>query len=220
MAYQLNSGPTITVPGFSAPSSATVCFWFYALALGGVQRPWGLYDGFELRLDGTTLYSDMWLTGTSSVSTTLAATTIYHIAGRAVSGGGASSLVINGTQVATGTTNASPPQTGTLTIGDRTGSGQPINAIVWDFRMYDRILSIGEIGEIIELRGSDDILNGLIHWYPMDDFRQGATLSGAGTIQDQGSRQINGTPNGSPTSFMNAPAVTGTLWPEQGQPVG
>lgn len=88
-----------------------------------------------------------------------------------------STLYENGVSKATTTTAV---QTGAPTmaqVGGNQWNESPVTAYMEDLRIYDRVLSLNEINTITYSDGDDFILNGLVHWWPMNEGLEGTTLN-------------------------------------------
>ena len=69
---------------------------------------------------------------------------------------------------------------------------------VGDARIYDRALSTAEMETIFALRGRDNIVDGLLHRYLLNEGPVGVSSVGAGSNRDIGPGGIDGTPIASP----------------------
>ncbi len=78
------------------------------------------------------------------------------------------------------------------------GSTDFFDGILEDIRIYSRVLSAAEILTIFTARGTDGIVHGLEHRHVLNEAHVGVLASGAGSIKDLASRQLNITPNNSP----------------------
>jgi hypothetical protein len=67
-----------------------------------------------------------------------------------------------------------------------------------DARIYDRALSAAEMETVFALRGRDNIVDGLLHRYLLNEGPPGVASVGAGSNKDVGPGQIDGTPVASP----------------------
>lgn len=93
-----------------------------------------------------------------------------------------------------------------LVIGNDGEILKPIDGLIYDLRIYNRILSASEVATIYGMRGKDNIINGLV-FRPMLKGAAGlSTFSGAlaagNTIYDPYS-QTYGVPNGSPVAVAD-----------------
>ena len=77
-------------------------------------------------------------------------------------------------------------------------SGRELDGKLEDLRIYSRALSISELETIMNLRGSDGIINGLEARWLMNEGAPGTAASGADSIKDIGPNGWHGTPSGSP----------------------
>lgn len=67
-----------------------------------------------------------------------------------------------------------------------------------DFRVYNRIMTTTEIAIIAGSLGKDNIVNGLIAHWLMNEGPDGGTASGADSLVDISGQENHGTPNNSP----------------------
>lgn len=79
-----------------------------------------------------------------------------------------------------------------------------------DVRVYTRALTAAEMQTIYASRGTDGIVDGLLHRWPLDELELGAAATGTGTIKDVGPGKIDGDPVGSPT-YVDSPLRTRRL---------
>ena len=178
-----------SLPDFS---NVTVMIWFHADDTVSTQflyrsrEPDGLHDslGFVLSDNGLSTY---WRTDGSTVQTYVAFSDIsysHHVA-----------EIRNGTAV-TGYLDGIYESdfdgiVGAGTIQDLRGNWlginfdetYPFNGKEWDFRLYNRALSPAEIRTIYSAKGNDNIVDGLVDWWRMDEKPDGQT-AGAGDVID------------------------------------
>ena len=163
-----------------ASSDHTVTFWARLDVTGTVARPFGNTGAWEMRTNtSTVLTSDLLQAGTLGTAT-LTFATYEHIAVVQNVTGGTRLFYIDGVLVNTiGSASFSGAQNGLMRIGNAYGgSSQAWNGALDDLRVYDRILSPNEIETIRTLRGQDYILDGLAHWWPMNEGAEGTTITG------------------------------------------
>lgn len=192
MALVFSGGPTINVGSWSAPDPVTVTFWMILNSVSGsFDRIWGLSDSFEMRVGSSgALYNDIWTSGgTPATTSTLSTGTWYLVCGQADTTAGVDRIIVNDTVWQTATTNTSPPQSGTLTIGNRTGTGDPFDGTLADFRVYDRYLSLGEVQTIYACRGADNIVENLLNRWMMRREPPGTSPGAGSVIEDEGPMQ-------------------------------
>jgi hypothetical protein len=101
---------------------------------------------------------------------------------------------LSGTFGATQTANTNSQS---ASIGCRANSTQGPNALIDDFRLYNRRLSQNEVSTIFAGRGKDSILEGLLHRYPLNDGAPPDAVASCVCIAN--AERIVGTPLGSPT---------------------
>ena len=89
--------------------------------------------------------------------------------------------------------NANP-----ITIGSRPAGSCPVDALIDDVRIYNRLLSLAEIQTIYHSRGADNIVNGLVGRWLMNEKSDGVTASGANSCIDISGNGNHGTPQNSP----------------------
>jgi hypothetical protein len=87
-----------------------------------------------------------------------------------------------------------------MTIGSEAGvSGHVFDGFMDDLRVYNRRLSQAELQTIHACRGTDNIVNGLVARWQMDEQANGVAASGSGVVRDVGPNGHHGTPSNSPT---------------------
>ena len=193
-----------SVSSFTPPAETTVCFWMYiAATTGNIQRIMGNDDLWEIGLtdaDPAVLFNDLNQTFPSFPSSvTFATNTRYHITCTAANTDLAQ-IYVNGVFDSDDNTASGSPGADTLHIGHRTGApgDEYFNGFIEDMRIYDRVLSANEIFTIYSCRGLDAIVHGLLHRWLMNEKAMDVIASGAGSIKDVASGQLNMTPNNSP----------------------
>ena len=85
-----------------------------------------------------------------------------------------------------------------LHFASRPEGGQNLNGILDDIRIYNRNLSAAEMITIHTARGRDNIIEGLVSRWSVNEGASGVTLSGSNSIKDLGANGNHGTPEGSP----------------------
>ena len=78
-------------------------------------------------------------------------------------------------------------------------SSKYLDGTAWDIRIYNRALSLAERQSIYHSRGADNITNGLVGRWLMNEGTEGATASGASSCIDISGHGTHGTPAGTPT---------------------
>lgn len=81
---------------------------------------------------------------------------------------------------------------------DTGGSSLWADCILEDVRFYRRVLSLAEIQSIYHSMGSDNIVNGLVGRWLMNEKPDGTAASGANSIKDISGNGNHGTPQNSP----------------------
>lgn len=92
------------------------------------------------------------------------------------------------------TTNADPLKLGAVDSGTNI---REWDGLLDDIRVYTRALSLAELQTIFQLRGVDQIVNGLLWRWRMDELSPGTAATIAGSIIDLAGNN-NGTPENSP----------------------
>jgi hypothetical protein len=97
-----------------------------------------------------------------------------------------------------------PPRSGAIGMEeDLTTTTENAPAIVEDFRIYNRALSVDELTTIAGCRGTDGIVLGLVTRYELLDQATG-TIVPTGAVRDSGPSQFQ-------TNGFNAPTYNGSL---------
>lgn len=144
--------------------------------------------------------------GASQVLTagTLPTGTWVHVCAVVDIANDANEIFIDAVSQGTGTpafTNTSFPSTdstnGAIGANDP-GTGQFMDGIIEDFRLYDRVLTLAEIQSIVAARGVDGIVEGLVQRYLLNEGPPGGIASGAGSVKDVSAAQRNIDPTASP----------------------
>lgn len=200
MATDFDGNDSISVTGFSEGTVVTVCFWLEIDTLpgSGHNRPFGTTGSWESRYNRRgKIYSDIWQSGSPPASVvTLTTGTLYHVAMTADSVGNTGDNYINGVlDINTDGTHGGSSGGTTFSMGTRTGSSENIDGRLDDFRIYNRILSAAEILTIYSCRGRDNIYEGLIHRWVMNEGAPGTAVSSVIDLTGN----LNGTAVGNPT---------------------
>lgn len=102
-------------------------------------------------------------------------------------------------------------------IGCRANSTQGPNALIEDFRLYNRRLGPGEVSTIFAAKGKDAILDGLLHRYPLNDGAPSNLVASCICISN--AERIIATQLGTPTfgpgitaPRMKNPNMAGARW--------
>jgi hypothetical protein len=85
-----------------------------------------------------------------------------------------------------------------LLMGNTTGADRTFDGLMEDIKIYNRVLSLGEIQTLHTTRGHDGDREGLVAHYRLMEDAPGVTASGSGLHKDESSGQNDGTPNSSP----------------------
>jgi len=140
MSIYFDGTDYVYTDGYQFPTVGTVCLWVRLDNTSGVQRLFGVNDWSEIRLDGNGLYNDVWKSGTTSLVTTFAADTWYHmtVSFDAITAN-ESSFYLDGILIRTDSTNESSIGSGRFSVGCRGAGAGDIEGTVDDFRMYSTI---------------------------------------------------------------------------------
>jgi len=92
-----------------------------------------------------------------------------------------------------------------LYIGSSVAYPSYFDGIIDDVRIYNRALSLPEIQSIYHSRGSDNIINGLVGRWLMNEDTDGATTSGAGSTIDISGNGNDGSPTDTPITYRATP---------------
>ena len=156
----------------------SVSFWARLDDSGAVRRPFGNTGAWEMRTSGTTLVDDLLQSGTTADFTMTVGT--YHHIVMLIDVTNTDRFAYRDGGLVTSVTTATfaGVQIGTMNIAVAPGgAGQGWFGALDDLRIYDRLLSAGEIETIYTCRGTDGIIDGLAHWWPMDEGVEGATIT-------------------------------------------
>jgi hypothetical protein len=121
-------------------------------------------------------------------------------------GGTSNNLIGYKNGVQTGTASATFSATTTANTNSKNaavGSGDDgaapfANGILEDVRVYNRVLTAGEIRAIYEARGPDNIINGMQMWYLLRELSVGTAATAASSNKDFGTTRRDGSPVNSP----------------------
>lgn len=178
MGVSFDTTNQIDIAGWGVPTlDIAFSFWVRFNTVTGTQRPFGSDNLMEIRLVGTTMSNDIYNTGGPASATVFAANTLYHLVAQGTPAA-ATSFYVNGVFDSSGTSTAGTPTGTTLALGSRTGSTQRLNGDMWDFRVYDRLLTATEIAMIFATRGADDIRDYRNRWL-LNEGTPGTTVSTA-----------------------------------------
>lgn len=178
----------------------TVMYWLRLDSNVAVRRPFGNTGAWEARTGAgsNVLTSDYLQAGTLGTVTLTGGWD--HVAFVQDVTGGNRFAYLNGTLVGTvASATFAAAQNGNLSLGVTAGgSTQGWLGGIDDVRVYDRIVPTDEIETIWALRGNDGILDSLVHWFPLDEDAEGATV--AVPLVNRGTAALNlVTVTGTPT---------------------
>jgi len=172
MAMQFDGTNNLeSVSNFTPTNQGSVSFWASFDNVGAtVQRPIGSANTFEIREVNGLIYNELLGSGGTSIST-ISANTLYHIVCTwNYSVTVAWQIYINGSLDNSGSNTYNDPGSDLLSIGARTGAtSQRFIGILDDVRIYNRVLTAGEVQTIYASRGIDNIVNGRIHRWLLDE---------------------------------------------------
>lgn len=168
-----------TALNFTVPEPSSVCFWVilrgYNVSLNNFL---GTAINWRARFDVPTTKVQAWFNQSAGLSSTsnlgvgsrvhLAFTMVRSTSGR---------LYFNAVEEGNNAGGDTPTSPNTLLLGSRNGSTECANADMEDIRIYDRVLSAGEIKDIYYANGRDNIVSGLLN-------RWGAVSPGNGQDMD------------------------------------
>jgi len=179
------------VPSFTPLNICTVSLWYVELGwnVGGFNRVFGTADAWEIKIFGDaphTVVNELCLqTGTESTGVVLAGTWL-HIACTVDQSTGAWRTYLDGVLDCSGTGHTTAASGSTLGIGGRYGGVGVANGILEDVRIYNRVLSAGEIMTLYALDGCDAIRSGLVNrWIMHTKGGAGSTGVGGDNIYDE-----------------------------------
>ncbi len=184
---------------FVPPSDVTVLLWTRPLTLSGTQRIFGSDAQFEAKFSSKTLISDIYEGNNINATIRFSTYTWYHLAFTRDGTSKDGKIYIDGLiDITSLGTQTGTPSTANMAIGSATGSTDYYKGEVDDFRIYDRVLSDKEIQTIYATRGTDGIVNGLLHRLPMNENGEGLNVSGSGSVKDIGPSTVHYSPTSVP----------------------
>lgn len=199
-----------SVSTFTPPVNSTVCFWMYPTSVTGIRRIIGNDNLWEIRLNGTQLLNELHQGTTFGSITVFAVNTLYHVACTRASATSNGQIFVNGVIDNTGVgTQTGSPGTNNLSIGTRTGATDYYDGYVSDVRIYNAVLSAGEIGTIYAARGVDYIVQDMIHRWVFDQQSPGDLST---NVQDEGIGQLTMAPTNTPRIEINTEVTTMRRW--------
>jgi hypothetical protein len=188
MAIEFYTGMA-EVPSFTPPAISTISLWYVNLGWNAVfNRLVGNADAYEIKVDSVayTIYNEL-CKGTNTAGTFVVPGGIWtHIVCTANSTTGAGACYVNGALDYSSTLHSTAPGAGIFGIGGRYGSALSFAVgILEDVRMYNRVLSAGEIKTLYACHGTDGIISGLLHrWILFTKGGAGADGVGGDNIMD------------------------------------
>lgn len=194
--------PNITIPN-ATTGIVTYTFWLRLAAGGGAERrPWGSASNNECTLESDNRVTNDTFEPPGGIrATTISALTIgvwAFIASTADANIDTAKIYFDGVLEDTDTNHTGTAVGTDMSFGTRTGKTDRFPGAIDDWRMYDRILATEEIETIFALRGSDGIVEGLLHRFT---FREAAPGASVVTLVDVAGNGGGGgeTVNGDPT---------------------
>jgi len=185
MAIEFDGSNRIDVGGWTNPAGAAVSFSFWMMldTISGTRRPFGAGSHMEIRVVSGKVYNDIYENpggGTLASTITLSANILYHIVATGDRSITNSKLYVNGVFDHQNTA-ANGTETGgtTLSLGTRSESSERIDGKLFDFRVYDRVLTLAEIETIYASRGQDFILENLRNRWVFSEGYPGQVASGS-----------------------------------------
>jgi hypothetical protein len=85
------------------------------------------------------------------------------------------------TNMTAGNTSNTPSRSAAIGAEDN-GSGNQFDGLMWDARVYNRFLSDTECDILFAQAGSDDIYEGLVHRFPLDEGAPGVAVGTAANV--------------------------------------
>lgn len=208
MEFANNGGANVIASdaAFLPPTPfSSISFWVKMVSLvPALQRFFGNATNWEVRVNSagvvvTDVYNPS--DGAASVSV-LVAGAWAHVACNAEDNGvdSITDMHLNGVFQAVRTVPRSAVASIVQTIGNRTGmaSAQGLNAVLDDFRVYNRKLSASEIQSIFAARGRDSIRQGLLSRVLFNGGAPGTSPVGVGSVKDHGPNGVHYGPSGAP----------------------
>ena len=180
MAIDFTGGTELiqTTGVFNELNVATVALWVFPTILSGNKRILGTDSAWEARFSGTSLLHEFRQSTQPHVSTVFATHQWYHLA--FTFDGTNKGVYVNGSPdpVFGPYTNGTTGFDTALSIGGATWNpSQSFSGYIEDVRIYNRILSQKEVEQIYNSDGCDCLLNGLHHWWRLDNGVEGHVFS-------------------------------------------
>lgn len=168
----------IQTPGnFTELNVGTVALWLYPRSVSGNNRIIGTDTLWEARLSGSDMLHEFRQSAVPNMTTVFAINTWYHVV-FTFDGTNKGAYVDGAVDVAFGpNTNGTTGTSNMLTLGSSDWNlTQGMNGDLEDVRIYNRVLSQKEVQQIYNGEGQDFILDGLQHWWTMNQGAEGSTV--------------------------------------------
>jgi len=170
MAVQFNGTNYLqSVSNFTPTAQGSLSFWMNASNLPVLSRILGSDDNFEVRANTNTLYHDIFGTGPGTLTTLFTGILYHFVFTWNYTTSVAWQIYLNGNLDNSGTKTYSAASSNPFSLGVRTGTVNYFTGILDDVRIYNRVLSAGEVQTIYASRGIDNIVNGRIHRWLLDE---------------------------------------------------
>lgn len=182
MGVDLNGSSWVdTVSAYNrASSDHTVSMWLRVDSTSGTRRPGGNTGAWESRSSGGSLVltSDHLQSGSLVTVTLNAIGNFTHVVFvQDVTNGDRFAYADGVLQNQNLSASFAGPQNAILTIGESPGgAGQGWNGVIADFRVFDRVLSAGEIQTLYACRGTDGLVADSL-LYHLNDGPEGGAVS-------------------------------------------
>ncbi|MFX1590481.1 MAG: LamG domain-containing protein [Promethearchaeota archaeon] len=175
-----------TINNFTVPATVSVSLWLLATYSTGSQYFLGSNVDFKAFIQNTTnLY--FYFGGSTNKNKTLTNDVWYHIAACFSDTANTIDIYVDGVLEHSEIDQNDTPGVGTMRFGWSGDQGNPNTKFYGsldDIRIYNRILTLGEIKTIYYSRGKENILDGLINWWPLQEYSNGTVASGTGAVKD------------------------------------
>lgn len=189
----------LTTGSVTALTAVTIAFWATFTSVSNASIL-GINANYKLIIKSNKLGNVLNATGNGTASATnLTTNTRIHIVATCDRGGtNVHNIYFNGVLDATAAGSNNTASSGTFGIGTRNGLSSGMAGTMEDLRMYNRVLAVSEIETIYACKGSDNIVNGLVGHWLLNELAAGVTVSGTGSVKDLAGSGYNATPTGSP----------------------
>lgn len=167
---------------YSRPSTDhTVSYWLRLDNNSAVRRPFGHTGAWEARTgSGSSVLTSDYLQSGTLGTVTLTVGTYHHVVFVQDVTNTTRLAYLDGVLVNTvNSATFAGAQNANLSLGVTAGgSGQGWFGAIDDVRVYDKVLTAGEIQTIHACRGTDGIFNNLSLWYQLNEGSEGAAVVG------------------------------------------